>query len=103
MDPDRVQFSAKFETPFFVTNTAVASVRDVLICATDAGAVELDDEEWREHPPIGSPWQLLHENPWLQREDPAPFDLGRGVTVERLSDDEAEPVMNARSPRGHNF
>lgn len=58
-------------------------VRDVLVVPTsEAGAAEWDD-----HPPVGD----------------EPFDLGSGLTLERLDEDLAEQVMDACSQRGLNW
>jgi hypothetical protein len=99
MDQNRIQFSAKFESPFFgpITQAAVSRVRDVLICATDPSAVDFTEEEMREQPPIAWP-RLLRE----EGESP-PVDLGRGVRIDRLPQEEVELVMNACTPRGHYF
>jgi hypothetical protein len=99
MDQNRVQFSAIFEPPGFfgpITEAPVCRVRDVLICATDA-SVEFTAEEITDHPPIASPRLLREEG------ESSPVDLGRGVRIDRLADEEAELVMNACTPRGHYF
>lgn len=73
----------------------MASVRDVIVCINDS-SVELEGDEFWQHLPPGTP-----DGRW--REGSPPVDLGRGVRLDRLPDDEAKLVMNACSPRGHYF
>lgn len=89
------QFSAKL--PLFLgtpTSAPVEKVRDVLVCVTGAG---VSHEEVLEHPFIASPMEMrvmgLSE----------PCELGRGIVIGRLSQDDAELVLNACTPRGHYF
>jgi hypothetical protein len=97
---DRI-FSAKL--PKFwgpVSQSPVVRVRDVAICLT--GQSDGDVEEYRTRPPVASP--ILGRNPYRYEEyDPGPFDLGRGLVIDRLSNEDADLVMNACMPRGHNF
>jgi hypothetical protein len=70
-------------------------VRDVILCAN--GPEQIHDGEFEAHPPVGMTPRLLIE-------DAVPVvDLGEGITLTQLDDDEAERVLNACSPRGHNF
>lgn len=55
---------------------------DVLIATTSHEAGTL--EEYRAHPPAGQP----------------PVELGRGITIEQLPQDEADAYMDACEPRG---
>lgn len=91
------QHSAAFDDPLVgpPTDTDVTSVRDVIVCINDA-TVEIEVEEFQQHLPPGTPGRPL-------REGSPPVDLGRGVRLDRLSDDDANLVMNACSPRGHYF
>ena len=95
---DRIQFSAKFDQPFFgpVTASPLVGVRDVIVCPNDQ-SVEDGVDEYREHPPIASPAIVRQEGA------APPVELGRGVRIDRLSREDAELVMNACSPRGHYF
>lgn len=96
MPDDSHQFSAKL--PRFlgpVTSAPVAQLRDVAICVGDGTAASIDDAI--SHPPIASKIALSHGK------DSDPVDLGRGVSIERLSSDDSDLVMNACTPRGHNF
>lgn len=77
------------------SDTTVARMRDVMICTT--GDTDADIDEFQTHPPVGSP---------LMRRlvgSADPVDLGRGLRLDRLPDDEAELVMTACTPRGHHF
>jgi hypothetical protein len=71
-------------------------VRDVLIWTS--GDVDVSTEEFTRHPPIASP-------PFygLPPDVSEPLKLGRGLSIDRLSDEDAELVMNACTPRGHYF
>ena len=93
-DPD--VFSADIGKHFGpTTETPVALMRDVIICTT--GDADADVDEFREHPPVGSPLKKRMEG------SADPVDLGRGLRLDRLPDDQAELVMNACTPRGHHF
>lgn len=75
----------------------VVRVRDVLVWTTTEAEVSGDD--LHAHLPIAFP---------LAAFDPSfgggqPVELGRGLRIDRLSDDDAELVMNACTPRGHFF
>jgi hypothetical protein len=98
MEQERIQFSAKFDSPFFgpVTESPVAGVRDVIVCPNDQ-SVEDGVDEYREHPPIASPAIFRQEGA------APPVELGRRVRIDRLSREDQELVMNACTPRGHNF
>ena len=54
-------------------------------------------DEFMKHPPIAGPFRVPATRA------PGPVDLGRGVRIDRLSDDDAQLVMNACSRRGHYF
>lgn len=62
-------------------------IRDILIVPTDARFA--DRPEWDTHLPAG----------W----DTGPAALGDGITIERVTTDEAEAVMDASGPAGKNF
>jgi hypothetical protein len=65
------------------TGAAIRAIRDVAVVPTGTDDATADD--FRDHPPAES------------------ADLGRGLTIERLSDAEYELVMAAARPRGHFF
>ena len=69
------------------TQAPVVRVLDVLI-STTARVHEASDEDWDLHPPVA---------------DAGPFDLGHGVRLERLDEEDAELIMDACEPRGHFF
>lgn len=98
MEENRIQFSAKFESPFYgpVTQSPLAGVRDVIVCPNDQ-SVENGVDEYEQHPPIASPGI-----PGYKAAVP-PVELGRGVRIDRLSHEDSELVMNACTPRGHYF
>lgn len=77
------------------TDTPVARVRDVIVCVTGDSDISL--EEFKAHPPIASPIELRLGG------SADPVSLGRGVMLGRLSNEDAELVMNACSSRGHYF
>lgn len=83
-----------------VSEAPVMQVRDVAICLTGQGDGDVD--EYRRRPPVAAP-VLRRDGARLVEHDPGPFDLGRGLTIDRLGHDEAGLVMNACTPRGHNF
>ena len=96
MSPPDDRFSADLPHHFGpTTNAPVARARDVVVCTTEGGAGSVD--EARAHPPIASPIARRHGL------DDQPVELGRGVSIGRLSDADAELVMNACTPRGHHF
>jgi hypothetical protein len=97
MDQDQQQFSAKFHQPFLgpITEAPLARVRDVVICVPD-GAVDASSEEFMAHPPIATRVPLTGSSG-------EPFELGRGVVIDRLSGEDSALVMNACTPRGHYF
>jgi hypothetical protein len=99
LDDPRRQYSAKFDSPFYgpITEAPVTRVRDVVLCATDPSSVDFTTEEIQQHPPIASP-RLLRSGGSADS-----VDLGRGVRIDRLSNDDAKLVMDACSPRGHFF
>jgi hypothetical protein len=70
----------------------VTRVRDVLLVTIGMWVHEIDSQELaqlhRDHPPVT---------------DAGAFDLGHGVRVERLAQDEGELLMTACDPRGHFF
>ncbi len=68
----------------------------MLICPTAPSEVPM--EELRAHLPIGAPAILRDDG-----REPEPVDLGRGVVIDRLADEDAELVINACTPRGHYF
>lgn len=77
------------------TASPLLSVRDLIVCATGASDVEVD--EFRAHPPIASPAELrLHGSC-------DPVELGRGIRIDRISDDDARAVMDACTPAGLRF
>lgn len=102
MTPDDFSstFSAKYDAIDAMNvqpNAPAVRVRDVLICPT----TETDDistEEFMEHLPIA-----MFPGYGIKDEATKPVELGRGVVIDRLSDSDAELVMNACTPRGHNF
>jgi hypothetical protein len=66
----------------------VPHVRDVLIVPTDSDPAYTELPEWETDPPAA----------W----DGGSADIGDGITIERLEDDEAEAVMDAAEPAGEN-
>jgi hypothetical protein len=66
----------------------VPRVRDVLIVPTNPDPAFAALPEWQTAPPAG--WN-------------APFDLGDGITIEKLDGPLAEAVMDASEPAGENF
>jgi len=70
-------------------------VRDIILCTTDE-EVDASHDEFLAHPPVG-----------INRDDLEfpnavdAVDLGRGIVLTALDDDEAETLMNACEPRGH--
>jgi hypothetical protein len=95
----RVQFSAKYDpmNALSVQPAApVVRVRDVLICPfmeTDTST-----EEFMEHLPIA-----MFPGFGIDDEATKPVEVGRGVVIDRLSEEDSELVMNACTPRGHYF
>jgi len=79
-----------------VTDAAVVSIRDVILCPTGVGGGDAD--EYRAYPPVASPIRRR-----LEEVDPGPVWLGRNLRIDRLDEREAEIVMRACTPRGHNF
>jgi hypothetical protein len=99
-DDLRTQFSAKYDAVQALSvqpGGPLARVRDVLICPT-LETDEISSEEFTAHPPIAGP-------PFLGFDDEAtkPIELGRGMRIDRLSEEDAGLVMNACTPRGHYF
>ena len=78
-----------------VSETPVAAIRDVLICPTGGGG---DADDYTSTPPVCAP--LLRRMEW---KTPPPAELGRGLRIDRLNDDEAKRVFAACTPRGHHF
>jgi hypothetical protein len=98
-DERRAQFSAKYDAIHAIglpTSAPIERLRDVLICPITDGD-EVSHEEFMEHPPIGAPADLFGD------EAAKAVDLGRGLVIDHLSQDDAELVMNACTPRGHYF
>jgi hypothetical protein len=85
------------QTTLGLSDRQVVAIRDVIICASDPddGAIPL--EEFRAHPPVGTPPADRFDSAVLE------VDLGDGIKLGRVSDDEAERVMNACTPAGQNF
>jgi hypothetical protein len=98
-EDSRFRFSAKFNTVDAIGHpmgAPVTQVRDVLLCPTVP--TDTTTEEFTEHPPVASSPLL-----GLRSDALSPVNVGRGIRVDRLSDDDAQLVMNACSPRGHYF
>lgn len=72
------------------SDTTVDRMRDVIICTT--GGTDAGIDEFQTHPPVGSPLMMRLEG------SADPVDLGRGLRLDRLPDDEAELVMTASPP-----
>jgi hypothetical protein len=90
---DRDLFSAKVG-PFTAgspTSAPIRRVRDVAVCIVSG--MPFSDADAR-HPPIAS---------GLFDGSSEPAVLGRGVRIERLSDEDAMLVVRACMPRGHYF
>jgi hypothetical protein len=68
----------------------------VIVCPTSEIDPHFSVEDLRANPPVG--FRLGQAD--ISAES---VSLGNGVTVDRLSQREAERVMNACSPRGHHF
>ena len=102
---DSQMFSAKFDAPLGSsgppTSASVAGVRDVILCAK--GEEELAENEFREHPPVGSKDWMSHIDSEGEDRRVGSIELGRDVFIERLDDETTELVMNACQPRGHYF
>jgi hypothetical protein len=79
------------------THAPIERVRDVLLCPT-ADTDQISPQELHEHPPIG-----FSLGPWFKEEPSAKVEVGRGIVIERLSDEDSELIMNACTPRGHYF
>lgn len=97
-------FSAKLGREFSAgpPNPApVVGVRDVIVCAK--GDEEVDGEEFRDHPPVGSLDWMGFADPEKKDRRVGSIELGQSIRIERLNDDTAELVMNACQPRGHYF
>jgi hypothetical protein len=95
----RSQFSARFDPIDAIsrpTQAPVTRVRDVVICASTETDVPM--EEVYAHPPVASG---IARPPTAARREPV--ELGRSLSLDRLSDDDASLVMNACAPRGHYF
>lgn len=78
-----------------VTEAAVVAIRDVLLCPTGGGG---DGNDYTANPPVAAP--LLRR---IEHSAPPAAELGRGLHIDRLDDDEAERVFKACTPRGHYF
>lgn len=89
-------YSARLDRFFASPSGSAQRVRDVILCVTDQ-SVQVTPQEFRDHMPIGSRAELRAGSV----DEPA--DLGRGVSITRLDDEESELVMNACTPRGHFF
>ncbi|MBW8017969.1 MAG: hypothetical protein FVQ82_17500 [Planctomycetes bacterium] len=84
------------DVPAAASGRQIDRVRDVVVCATAQGD-SVPSEEFRTHPPVGTTPRSLFENAVLE------VDLGGGIALTRLSDEEAEHVMDACTPAGRNF
>jgi hypothetical protein len=73
----------------------IVRVRDTIVCAAELDET-VSDAEWRQHPPVGIERDLF-ENAV------AAVNLGEGVTLTCLPTEEADAIMDACEPRGHNF
>jgi hypothetical protein len=98
-DDLRTQFSAKFNAVDALSvqpSAPVARVRDVVICPTVD--TDVSTQEFIAHPSVASP-------PFLRLDEKAtkPVELGRGVVIDRLTDEDVQLVFNACTPRGHYF
>jgi hypothetical protein len=96
----RTQFSAKLDPIDAIgarPSSEVVRVRDVLVCTTTD--TDVSSEELNAHLPIGFPPLPFDEPP----SSGAPVELGRRLSIGRLSDDDSQLVMNACTPRGHYF
>jgi hypothetical protein len=94
-----LQFSADLDARFCSgppTRTAPARVRDVIVCAAD-NVADVDVEEYRQHLPVGEQ-RLAEDGATVEQ-----VDLGRGMFLCQLDDDEAELIANACTQRGHYF
>jgi hypothetical protein len=87
------------ELPPFVGQPSpapIVRVRDVIVCPTFETQPPVEIEEVRAHPPVGFSFAGIAASS-------GPIEIGNGVNIDRLPDDDAELVMNACSPRGHHF
>jgi hypothetical protein len=87
------------DLPRFVgvpTTAPVARVRDVVVCPTADIDSALNLEDLRAHPPVGFQFSQAEISS-------GPAALAPSVTLDRLSERDAERVMNACSARGHHF
>lgn len=101
MEDESTRFSADLPMPGSAGppgGSPVASVRDILLIRGDPGVDQGDRDNdlallprWEGSPASGS-WSA-----------PGAIDLGRGVRLETLEQDQAERLMNACAPRGHYF
>ncbi|HEX3804790.1 MAG TPA: hypothetical protein VHV75_18340 [Solirubrobacteraceae bacterium] len=71
-------------------------MRDVIVCPTFEVQPEVGIEELRAHPPVGFHFAGIGAQSGT-------VEIGNGVRIDRLPDNETELVMNACSPRGHHF
>ena len=69
--------------------------RDVLLCHTTH--TDASSEEKRDHVPVDAP--ILAR----ERKEPSPVELGRGIRMAWLPNEESKLVMTACSQRGHYF
>lgn len=72
-------------------------LRDVILCTT-GGEVDASHDEFLAHPPVGIEGSELRLPNAV-----GSVDLGRGVVLTALDDEEAETLMNACEPRGHHY
>jgi hypothetical protein len=75
----------------------VVQLRDIVLCTT-GGEVDASHDEFLAHPPVGIEGSELHLPNAV-----GSVDLGRGVVLTALDDEEAETLMNACEPRGHYY
>lgn len=83
------------------SSASVSGVRDVILCAK--GEEELGENEFRDHPPVGSKDWMGYADPEGEDRRVGSVELGRDVFIERLDSETADLVMNACQPRGHYF
>jgi hypothetical protein len=74
----------------------IVRVRDVIVCPTFETQPQVGLGELRAHPPVGFHLAGIGASS-------GSVEIGNGVRIDRLPDNEAELVMNACSPRGHHF
>jgi len=75
----------------------IVAIRDVIVCATGEEDHSIPLEEFYAHPPVGTDPEERFNGAVAE------VDLGDGIKLGRVSDDDAERIMDACGPAGQNF